>query len=162
MPFFCFLFKKKILRRFLFTVEQTCVSTSLTFRSPVVFSVHPPLLYLQAINHWRKVVSEIIRQGKGIACRRGKEEMRAEAHGPRAFTKPPLLQRSRLTGSGNPLFESCVKELRLYTVISLCLAFPSTQLSKSGLPLHVSPFLWNRGGLVNGHGLFRGYGMAAD
>ena len=28
--------------------------------------------------------------------------------------------------------------------------FPSQQLSKSGLPLHVSPFLWNRGGLVNG------------
>jgi hypothetical protein len=25
------------------------------------------------------------------------------------FTKPPLLQRSRLTGSGNPLFESCVE-----------------------------------------------------
>jgi hypothetical protein len=26
-----------------------------------------------------------------------------------SFTKPPLLQRSRLTGSGNPLFESCVE-----------------------------------------------------
>ena len=26
-----------------------------------------------------------------------------------SITKPPLLQRSRLTGSGNPLFESCVE-----------------------------------------------------
>ena len=28
-------------------------------------------------------------------------------------------------------------------------SFPSTQLSKLGLPLPVSLFLWNRGGLVN-------------
>ena len=27
-----------------------------------------------------------------------------------AFTKPPLFQRNRLTGSGNPSFESCVEE----------------------------------------------------
>ena len=38
-----------------------------------------------------------------------------------AFTKPPLLQRSRLTGSGNPLFESCVegkaqqREIQVYS-----------------------------------------------
>ena len=41
------------------------------------------------------------------------------------------------------------KELQLYTSISLYRAFPSTQLSKVGLPLPVSLFLWNRGGLVN-------------
>ena len=40
------------------------------------------------------------------------------------------------------------KELRLYTSIYLCWAFISTQLSKLGLPLHVSLFLRNRGGLV--------------
>ena len=42
------------------------------------------------------------------------------------------------------------KELLLYTSISLYRAFPSTQLSKVGLPLPVSLFLRNRGGLVNG------------
>ena len=37
------------------------------------------------------------------------------------FTKPPLLQMSRLTGSGNPLFESCVegkaqqREIQVYS-----------------------------------------------
>ena len=36
------------------------------------------------------------------------------------------------------------------TAISLCSDFPSTQLSKLGLPLQASLFLWNRGGLVNG------------
>ena len=43
------------------------------------------------------------------------------------------------------------KELRLYTSISLYRAFPPTLLSKVGLPLPVSLFLQNRGGLVNGH-----------
>ena len=44
-----------------------------------------------------------------------------------------------------------LKELQWYTSISLYRAFPSTYLSKLGLPLLVSLFLLNRGGLVIGH-----------
>ena len=44
-----------------------------------------------------------------------------------------------------------LKDLQLYTSISLYKAFPTKYLSKKGLPLLVSLFLLNRGDLVFGH-----------
>jgi hypothetical protein len=63
-----------------------------------------------------------------------------------SFTKPPLLQRSRLTGSGNPLFESCVegkaqqREIQVYSrssfqILQDCTHFIEAQLIRTGLVL---------------------------
>ena len=63
-----------------------------------------------------------------------------------SFTKPPLLQRSRLTGSGNPLFESCVegkaqqREIQVYSRSTYqiphdCTFFKKAQLIRTGLVL---------------------------
>ena len=53
-----------------------------------------------------------------------------------SFTKPPILQRSRLTGSGNPLFESCVvgkvqqREIQVYSRITYQIPHDCTFLKR--------------------------------
>ena len=52
------------------------------------------------------------------------------------FTKPPLFQRNRLTGSGNPLFESCVegkaqkREIQVYSRRTYQIPHDSTFLKR--------------------------------
>ena len=63
-----------------------------------------------------------------------------------SFTKPPLFQRNRLTGSGNPTFESYVEGKALYREIEVysrssfqiphdCTHFIEAQLIRTGLVL---------------------------
>ena len=65
---------------------------------------------------------------------------------PLPFTKPPLFQRNRLTGSGNPTFESCVegkalkREIEVYSRSSFqiphdCTHFIEAQLIRTCLVL---------------------------